>query len=155
MLKEIATQNANVICWRIITSQPAGASFTQLIEACDQAPLEEEKIKAKTRASAMAVTLKGSAGVNLALAGTVTISNDQIHVLDSTSQGPLGDGLAALLIGRSSMSKRGIFVLPGLIDADYTGIIKIIVKVFVPPVTIPEGSKIVQLIPFFPQVKNC
>ncbi|KAI1240284.1 hypothetical protein IHE44_0011743 [Lamprotornis superbus] len=43
MLKEIATQNANAFCQQIIASQPAGASLTQLIEACARAPWEEEK----------------------------------------------------------------------------------------------------------------
>lgn len=79
---------------------------------------------------------------------TVTITDSNIYVIDSTATGPLGYGLSALLIGRSSMSKIGVFVLPGLIDADYTGPIKIMIKVFSPPVTITSGSKIAQLIPF-------
>ncbi|NXD44689.1 POK9 protein, partial [Copsychus sechellarum] len=94
----------------------------------------------------------GSAGVDLAVAGTITISDEQVHIVDSQTSGPLGHGLAALLLGRSNMSKRGIFILPGVVNADYTGIIKIMIKVFIPPVTIPEGSKVAQLIPFLLQV---
>ncbi|KFV08525.1 hypothetical protein N340_00915, partial [Tauraco erythrolophus] len=41
-----------------------------------------------------------------------------------------------------------IFVLPGVIDADYTGIIKVMVYTLTPPVFIPKGSKIAQLVPF-------
>lgn len=88
----------------------------------------------------------------MAVAESVNITDQDIHVVDSVVSGPLGNGLAALLIGRSSSSCQGIFVLPGLIDADYAGTIKIMLKVFVPPVTILKGSKIAQLIPFRPSV---
>ena len=91
---------------------------------------------------------RGSAGVDLAVAEPVNITDEKVHVLPSTVSGPLGYGLSALLIGRSSASKKGIFVLPGCIDADYTGPIGIMVKVFSPPVHIPAGSTIAQLIPF-------
>ncbi|NXG36236.1 POK9 protein, partial [Dromaius novaehollandiae] len=90
----------------------------------------------------------GSAGVDVALARTISITNGEVQVVETTAKGPLGHGLSALLIGRSSISRQGIFVLPGLIDADYHGIIKVMIKVFAPPVTIPQGSKIAQLIPF-------
>ncbi|XP_040434401.1 deoxyuridine 5'-triphosphate nucleotidohydrolase-like [Falco naumanni] len=91
---------------------------------------------------------RGSAGVDLAVAEPVNITDEKVHVLPSTVSGPLGYGLSALLIGRSSASNKGIFVLPGCIDADYTGPIGIMVKVFSPPVHIPAGSTIAQLIPF-------
>ncbi|XP_040451142.1 uncharacterized protein LOC121088720 [Falco naumanni] len=90
---------------------------------------------------------RGSAGVDLAVAEPVNITDEKVHVLPSTVSGPLGYGLSALLIGRSSASKKGIFVLPGCIDADYTGPIGIMVKVFSPPVHIPAGRTIAQLIP--------
>ncbi|NXU46785.1 POK9 protein, partial [Drymodes brunneopygia] len=91
---------------------------------------------------------RGRAGLDLALAESVTLEDDSVHVVPSTCSGPLGEGLSALLLGRSSASKQGLFVLPGVIDADYTGIIKIMLKAFCPPVTIPAGSKIAQLVPF-------
>lgn len=74
--------------------------------------------------------------------------NDQVQVVDSDVRGPLGHGLSALLLGRSSTSKQGVFVLPGVIDADYTGPIRIMVKAFFPPLTIMKGTKIAQLVPF-------
>lgn len=43
-------------------------------------------------------------------------------------------------------------MLPSCIDADYTGPIGIMIEVFAPPVTIPAGSKIAQLIVFKSQV---
>ncbi|NWH69160.1 POK9 protein, partial [Geococcyx californianus] len=63
-------------------------------------------------------------------------------------KGPLGHGLSALLLGRSSASKQGIFILPGEIDADYTGVISIMIQALCPPVHIYAGTKIAQLIPF-------
>lgn len=95
---------------------------------------------------------KGSAGVDLVTNESVTISDDSVTVINSTTKGPLGGGMAALLLGRSSATLEGIFVLPGVIDADYNGVIKIMVKIFSPPMFIPQGSVIAQLIPFLPQV---
>ena len=63
-------------------------------------------------------------------------------------QGPLGNGLSALLLGRSSITLQGIFVLPGVIDADYTGRIYAMIWTPSPPVSIQEGSRIAQLVPF-------
>ena len=53
----------------------------------------------------------------------------------------------ALLLGRSSSGLKGLFILPGLIDSDYKGEIFIIVQTNFPPIYIPKGSRIAQLIP--------
>ncbi|KFP02343.1 hypothetical protein N300_01095, partial [Calypte anna] len=45
-----------------------------------------------------------------------------------------------------------IFVVPGVIDADYTGLVKIMVYTITPLVSIPKGSRIAQLVPFLSQV---
>lgn len=66
--------------------------------------------------------------------------------------GPLGQGLSALLLGRSSTSRKRVFVLPGIIDDDFTGVISIMVWTLFPPVHIPKGSKIGQLVPFYSAV---
>ncbi|NXS22521.1 POK9 protein, partial [Mystacornis crossleyi] len=91
---------------------------------------------------------RGSVSCDLAMGTRITISDRQVHVVPSTVSGPTGHGLSALLLGRSSTSKQGIFVLPGVTDADYTGIIKIMLCVLNPLITIPQGSKIAQLFPF-------
>ncbi|KFU97735.1 hypothetical protein N339_01362, partial [Pterocles gutturalis] len=90
----------------------------------------------------------GSAGLDLAVATDVILKDDKVQVVQSVLNGPLGHGLSALLLGRSSLSKQGIFVLPGVIDADYTGNIVIMIKAFCPPVTIAAGTRVAQLIPF-------
>lgn len=95
---------------------------------------------------------KRSAGVDLVTRDSVTIFDDSVTVIDSTTKGPLGGGMAALLLGRLSATLDGIFVLSGVVDADYSGIIRIVVKVFSPPMFIPQGSVIAQLVPFLPQV---
>ncbi|NXE58307.1 DUT nucleotidohydrolase, partial [Casuarius casuarius] len=94
----------------------------------------------------------GSAGVDVATAIDVMLTTGDIQLVSSTLKGPLGYGLSALLLGRPSTSRQGIFVLPGVIDADYTGVIKIMLYTLAPPVSIPKGSKIAQLVPFQSQV---
>ncbi|NXW23490.1 DUT nucleotidohydrolase, partial [Circaetus pectoralis] len=89
-----------------------------------------------------------SAGVDLATAVDITLVTSEVQLIDSDQKGPLGHGLSALLLGRSSVSWKGIFIVPGLIDADYCGVIKIMVYTLTPPVTIPAQSKIAQLVPF-------
>lgn len=75
-----------------------------------------------------------------------TITDTAVHVIPSTATGPLGYGLSALLLGRSSATKQGVIVLPGVIDADYTGPIGIMIQC--PPITLKQGTKIAQLVPF-------
>ncbi|NXK29693.1 POK9 protein, partial [Arenaria interpres] len=96
----------------------------------------------------------GSAGMNMATAVDFTLPDTSVHCIPSVLQGPLGHNLCAFLLGRSSTSRKGIFVLPGVIDADYTGTIGIMVQTCSPPVNIPKGSKIAQLIPFEAKVPN-
>ena len=60
-------------------------------------------------------------------------------------KGPIGKGLSALLLGRSSAT------LQGVIDADFTGQIYAMLSTPSPPVTIPEKTRIAQLILF----KSC
>ncbi|KFV00740.1 hypothetical protein N340_00723, partial [Tauraco erythrolophus] len=89
----------------------------------------------------------GSAGLDVETTVDSMLISDKVVVIVTNVKGSLGEGLSALLIGRSSTSRQGIFVLPGVIDADYTGIIKIMVYTLTPPVFIPKGSKIAQLVP--------
>ncbi|NXT68887.1 POK9 protein, partial [Chaetops frenatus] len=93
----------------------------------------------------------GSAGVDMETTIDVTLTGPEVQLIPSNMKGTLGHGLSALLVGRSSIERKGIFVLPGIIDADYTGVIQIMVHALIPPVHIPAGSKIGQLVPF----KSC
>ncbi|RLV76356.1 hypothetical protein DV515_00017060 [Chloebia gouldiae] len=54
--------------------------------------------------------------------------------------------VGGLLLGRSSTSKQGVVVIPSIIDVDFTGRVKIMRHAFQPPVTIPKGRKIAQIV---------
>ncbi|NXC51400.1 POK9 protein, partial [Penelope pileata] len=92
----------------------------------------------------------GSAGVDLATSVDVTLFDTSVVSIPTGVFGPLGDGNAALLLGRSSTTLMGLFVLPGVIDADFTGEVKIMVWTPTPPCTIPAGTRIAQLVYFRP-----
>ncbi|NXB35954.1 POK9 protein, partial [Eulacestoma nigropectus] len=89
----------------------------------------------------------GSAGLDVAAATDVTLADTTVHLIPTGIWGPLGDSQAALLLGRSSTTIQGLFVLPGIIDADYTGEIKIMLWTPTPPCIIKKGSTLAQLIP--------
>uniref|UniRef100_A0A8C5U7U0 dUTPase-like domain-containing protein n=1 Tax=Malurus cyaneus samueli TaxID=2593467 RepID=A0A8C5U7U0_9PASS len=102
----------------------------------------------------MFAATSGSAGIDLVTAESCTVKDVGVNIIPTTTNGPLGYGLSALLIGRSSATKQGIFVQPGLIDSDFCGQIKIMVRVLAPPIFIPKGSVIAQLVPFKSEVPN-
>ncbi|NXQ92672.1 POK9 protein, partial [Nyctibius grandis] len=79
-----------------------------------------------------------------------TLIDQQPQRIETTVIGPVminGKPCGALLLGRSSSGLKGLFILPGLIDADFTGTISIVVQTIFPPMHIPAGSKIAQLVP--------
>ncbi|NXO84667.1 POK9 protein, partial [Sitta europaea] len=88
----------------------------------------------------------GSAGLDVTT--NTTINDSEVHVVPTAISGPLGYRFSALLLGRSSTTNQGITIIPGVIDADYTDNIWIILRVLCPPVAIMEGTKIAQLVPF-------
>ncbi|NXG95149.1 POK9 protein, partial [Stercorarius parasiticus] len=65
-------------------------------------------------------------------------------------RGPIcinGQPVGALLIGRSSSAMLGLNVLVGLIDKDFQGEIQIMAHTLFPPLFVPKGTRIAQLIP--------
>ncbi|KFP79878.1 hypothetical protein N311_00064, partial [Apaloderma vittatum] len=92
----------------------------------------------------------GSLGLDLAAAVRVSLHTTQPVKVPSGVTGPIvinGNNVGGLLLGRSSMSLMGLFVLPGVIDADYAGEIMIMVYTLYPPITIEKGQRIAQLVP--------
>ncbi|NXC60189.1 POK9 protein, partial [Aleadryas rufinucha] len=92
----------------------------------------------------------GSLGIDLETAMEITLIDNQAQRVPSTFKGPIHPSmsdLGALLLGRSSSGLKGIIVVPGVIDADYTGVVDIVVHTLHPPLYIPQGSRIAQLIP--------
>ncbi|KAK4805580.1 hypothetical protein QYF61_009345 [Mycteria americana] len=94
----------------------------------------------------------GSAGMDVATDAEIIIEDRTVHRVPLNARGPLGGGLSALLLGRSSVTLKGLFVLPGVVDADYKGQIQAMIWTPSPPVVIPKGSRIAQLVPFRSQV---
>ncbi|NXI71024.1 POK9 protein, partial [Anseranas semipalmata] len=92
----------------------------------------------------------GSLGLDLATAIDITLLDTKPVKVRTDVYGPVTvnhEPVGALLIGRSSATIKGLQILTGLIDKDYFGEIQIMVSAMFPPVHIPQGSKIAQLIP--------
>ncbi|NXR56639.1 POK9 protein, partial [Hippolais icterina] len=93
----------------------------------------------------------GSHGVDVATTVKVTLRDKEVTLIPTNVCGPMYSTIplvGGLSLGRSSTSKQGVIVIPGVIDADYTGQVKIMAYALQPPVTIPKGSKIAQILPF-------
>ncbi|KAL2308250.1 hypothetical protein Nmel_001260 [Mimus melanotis] len=63
--------------------------------------------------------------MDLATSVTETLLDSSVLLLHTGVFGPSGPQKSALLIGRSSTNLAGLFVLPGVIDSDSVGEIKI------------------------------
>ncbi|NWX64392.1 POK9 protein, partial [Promerops cafer] len=90
----------------------------------------------------------GSARLHLATSIAVTFLDSSVHLLPTGIFGPPRSQKSALLLGRSSITLSGLFVLPGVIDSDFVGEIKIMAWTPFPPCTAPQVTRVAQLIPF-------
>lgn len=69
-----------------------------------------------------------------------------VQALDTDMKGPLQRDTIGIVLGRSSSTMRGLFVLPGVIDSDYTGTIKVMCHSPKGIVSIAPGDRIAQLL---------
>ena len=69
-----------------------------------------------------------------------------VPVVESDFKGPLAKGVVCLLLGRSSTTKAGLIVHPGVIDPDYEGIVKIMVSSPRGIMAISPGDRIAQIL---------
>ena len=60
--------------------------------------------------------------------------------------GPLLEGILGLVLGRSLLSLQGISVVPGVVDSDYTGKIKVLILPPTKTVQINKGQRIRQFL---------
>ncbi|NXL83133.1 POK9 protein, partial [Alectura lathami] len=91
----------------------------------------------------------GSLGIDLAEAVDITLKDQTVHKIPTGVVGPVlheKSYVGALLVGRSSAGIAGLIVLPGVIDADYTGEILVCAYTLSPPLTIPAETQIAQLV---------
>eukprot|EP00076_Gallus_gallus_P034795 XP_025000333.1 uncharacterized protein LOC112530482 [Gallus gallus] len=101
-------------------------------------------------AAALQPATPGSLSLDLAAAVTTTLMTTKPERVSTGIRGPVminGTTVGALLLGRSSASMLGLFVLPGVIDADFQGEIQIMVYTPFPPIKIEKGQRIAQLVP--------
>ncbi|RMC19290.1 hypothetical protein DUI87_03897 [Hirundo rustica rustica] len=163
MLQSLARSNCNAVCKRIIEVLPGEPSMSDMAGACAKFGKRNAQREGETCAdtnvsasaptngdvlSRLAASTRGSAGVDVCTAESVVIDSDKIHKVPLDAFGPLGDGMSAFLMGRSSASIQGIMVHLGLIDADFLAQIHAMVSTPTSPLTIPEGTQIVQIVPF-------
>lgn len=92
-------------------------------------------------ASSLRPATASSAGVHLATAQSVTLTDSTVTLIPTGVMGPLGDGHSTLLLGHSSVTWMGLFVLPGVIDTNDTGEIKIMAWMSSSTCFIPKGKK--------------
>ncbi|NWZ86216.1 POK9 protein, partial [Poecile atricapillus] len=93
----------------------------------------------------------GSLGIDLETAVGVILIHNRPQKIPTTFKSPVHSSkhdVGALLLGCSSAGLKGILVIPGLIDADYTRVIPIVVYTLHLPLFIPQASKIAQIISF-------
>lgn len=69
-----------------------------------------------------------------------------IQLLNTDVYGPLPSQTWGLLLGRSSITIKGLTIYPGVIDSDYTGEIKIMASARDKIIDLPTGTRIAQLL---------
>ncbi|KGL81298.1 hypothetical protein N309_12814, partial [Tinamus guttatus] len=88
----------------------------------------------------------GSQGIDLVTTIAVTLVDTKPRAVPAGWYKPKGN-LGALLLGRSSAGLQGLIVMPGVIDADFAGEVKIVLYTLHPPIVVPVGSRLAQLVP--------
>ncbi|KAL6063178.1 hypothetical protein STEG23_037830 [Scotinomys teguina] len=89
----------------------------------------------------------GFAGLDLhATTGLVLTQKMGVQAIETDLSGPLERGTVGLVLGRSSSTMRGLFVLPGVVDSDYTGMIKVLCHSPHGIISIAPGDSIAQLL---------
>ena len=66
----------------------------------------------------------------------------QVTLISTGVAGPLPEGIAGLVLGHSLLSLQGISVVPGVVESDYTGEIKVLVSPHTKTVQINKGQRI-------------
>ncbi|NXI59881.1 POK9 protein, partial [Chloroceryle aenea] len=92
----------------------------------------------------------GSLGLDVATAVNCTFVDTRPMQISTGIKGPIminGQPTGALLTGRSSATMLGLTVLVGPIDKDYYGEVFVMAHTLFPPLFVPKGTKIAQLVP--------
>ncbi|XP_040602574.1 deoxyuridine 5'-triphosphate nucleotidohydrolase-like [Mesocricetus auratus] len=92
-------------------------------------------------------TTSGSSGLDLYSTTRLVLTPRMgVQLVNTNFKGLLEPGTVGLLLGRSSTTVKGLRVHPGVIDPDYTGVVKIMVESPKWITAIFPGDRIAQLL---------
>lgn len=95
----------------------------------------------------LAAAIAGSAGLNLTITSDVNLQElGKVDIFDTVVSDPLLDSTMGLILGRSSTTTAGLFVLLGVTDLDFAGMIKVMVTPLQGFHHTSRGSRIAQLL---------
>ncbi|NXW52807.1 POK9 protein, partial [Nyctiprogne leucopyga] len=132
-----------------LRSEAARQIIKYIVTADDMAPADESSQANRPLFQQRRPATRGSLGVDLETSIDVLLSNTQVTKTPTEAFGPLwnkNSTLGVIVVGRSSSRIKGLIVIPGVIDADYTGSIYVMAYMLNPPMVDPKGSRIAQLI---------
>lgn len=69
-----------------------------------------------------------------------------VQLVKTSFKGPLPQGAVGLILGRASTALKGLTVIPGVVDSDFTGSPQIMVQSQQGTLVIAEGDKLAQLL---------
>ena len=110
---------------------------------------EPESIRRPTKLSIEQLTraTPNSAGLDISTNQRVILTPQMgVQTISTGIYGPLPLSCVDMLLGRSSTALKGLFIIPGVIDSDYTGEIKILAHSPQGITVVPEGARIAQLL---------
>lgn len=88
----------------------------------------------------------GSAGLDISATQDAILSSwDSVSLVPTTILGTLPEGTVGLLLGRSSNFKNGFEMLPQVIDSDFMGEIKVMIKPLKETIQVLKRQRKVQM----------
>ena len=89
---------------------------------------------------------EADAGYDLSCAHDIELSAGKVTVVDTCVRILIPDGHVGFVLPRSGLSAAGVTVATGVIDAGYTGHIKVAMSVIAGQRAFSKGSRIAQLV---------
>jgi len=92
---------------------------------------------------------RGRLGTDLEITIDIILNDITRHEIPSSAVGPLinqNSKTEGLLVGCSSAGVKGLLVIPRVINTDYAGQIHIMAHTLCPPLFVPKGSRIAQIV---------
>jgi len=101
---------------------------------------------------------RGSLGIDLKTTIDIILNDTTVHEIPSSAVGPLlnpNSKIEGLLVGRSSAGVKGLLIIPRVINADYAGRIHVMTHTLCPPLFVPKGSQIAQIVVISNPLNHC